>query len=73
MRICALLKRSHGFRRRDELRNEFRGKVPGGGGVVEKGYRRSGLLPTIVAARSNESSPLSSFLAGNGPPLLQLL
>lgn len=58
-----------GFRRRDELRNEFRGKVDGGkeGGIVGKGYRRSGLLLTTVerllgdAAWSNESSQFKLF------------
>lgn len=39
-----------GFRRRDELGNEFRGKVEAGreGEIVGKGYRRSGLLLRTV-------------------------
>lgn len=52
------------------MRDEFRGKVEGGrdgGGIVGKGYRRSGLLLMTVewllgdAARNNESSQLSPF------------
>lgn len=44
-----------GFRRRDELRNEFRGKVEEGTrGIVGKEYMQSGLFLTAVAGRCSE-------------------
>ncbi len=51
--LCSfeVLARHSGFRRRDELRNEFRGKVDGGkeGEIVGKGYRRAGLFLTTCS------------------------
>lgn len=64
-----------GFRGKDESKNELRGKVEGGRKLWENGVQviwSSSASSSVVALKSNESSQLSSSLAGNGQILLQL-